>query len=50
LNPYGQNRGVSAHQSIKAQQPIDPVTELKMVEDLIREIQKLDLILQALID
>ncbi|MEI9863695.1 MAG: HEPN domain-containing protein [Limisphaerales bacterium] len=50
LNSYGQNRGVSAHQSVKAQQPIDPVTELKMVEDLIREIQKLDLILQALVD
>ena len=50
LDSYGQNRGLSAHQSIKAQQPIDPVTELKMVNDLIREVQKLDLKLQALID
>lgn len=48
LNSYGQNRGASAHQSIKAQQPIDPVTELKTVHDLLAEVQKLDIKLEAL--
>jgi hypothetical protein len=50
LTSYGHNRGISAHQPVQTQQPIDPVTEVKVVSQLAEEIRKLDLRLQALLD
>lgn len=50
LTSYGHSRGLSAHQSVRAQQPIDPVTELKIVSDLLKEVKSLDLLLQKLIE
>ncbi len=49
IDSYGQNRGASAHQSIRVQQPIDPVIEVTMVDNLLIELRKLDLKLQRLI-
>ena len=48
LNSYGASRGATAHQSFKAQQPIDPVTEVAVVSGLVTELEKLDAKLQIL--
>jgi hypothetical protein len=48
LNSYGTSRGFTAHQSFRTQQPIDPVTEVAVVNQLVAELGKLDLRFQAL--
>lgn len=42
LNEFGKRRGDVAHKAIKAQQQIDPKSELQMVEDLLIGLKKLD--------
>lgn len=42
LNSYGASRGDTAHRSFRTQQPIDPVTEVSVVKQLIVELEKLD--------
>jgi hypothetical protein len=48
LNSYATSRGATAHQSFKAQQPIDPVTEVAVVSGLVIELEKLDVKFQML--
>lgn len=48
FNSYGASRGATAHQSFKAQQPIDPVTEVAVVGGLVTELEKLDAKFQVL--
>lgn len=42
LDAFGADRGKVAHTSIKTQQQINPMDELKTVEDILVGLQKLD--------
>lgn len=42
LDEFGKRRGDVAHKAIKAQQQIDPKSELQVVEDLVKGLRELD--------
>jgi len=42
MNSYGQNRGDVAHKSFKAMIPIDPVSEINNIRNILAEIKLLD--------
>lgn len=48
MDTFGDDRGEIAHQSIKVQKIIDPLTEKKRVERVLIEIMKIDLLINSL--
>lgn len=48
LNEFGKRRGELAHKSVKAQQQIDPKSELQDVENLIIGLEQLDVLVAVL--
>lgn len=47
LNSFGLSRGLVAHTSAKTQQPLDPVSEKNLITSIIKELENVDLKINA---
>lgn len=53
MNTFGENRGAAAHSSgamLKTRQPPDPEQELRSVQEMLKEVQRIDSYIDALLE